>query len=430
MRRTPLAVALLGAVLAAPAAAQERDVELARDDEIAELKRQLGAVLDEVDRLRTQLAVPEERELESAHGLGPAASKVYGATGGISIGGYAEAVFRNRGLDASGDGDDFADMIRTVLYFGYKYGDSLLFNTELEFEHAGTGGGGSVSVELASLEYLLRDELNFRAGLLLVPMGFVNEIHEPPFYYGTQRPSPERRIMPSTWRENGVGIFGALGERTHYRAYVVNGLDAAGFDSSGLRGGRQKGSEALAEDLAFVGRLDFDLTDALRVGGSYYWGNSGHDQRLAGGKLPHTRTRIWEAHGEYRSRGLHLRGLYTQASVGDAGKLSGLLGLAPDRSVARRMIGGYAEVAYDVMPLLRPSSEGALIPFFRFEYLDTQHELASGFARDRRRPRRLFIPGVHYQPHPNVVLKLDYRNIDTWGVNSADEISVGFGVVF
>ncbi len=420
-------------LLAAPSARaqEETDPQIARDDEIAELKRQLDVVLDELDRLKTNMVVPEEPELESSHGMGPAASRVYGSRGGISIGGYAEGVYRSK----SG-GEDIADMLRTVLYVGYKFNDWIVFNTELEFEHAGTGGGGEVSVEFATLDFLLRDELNVRAGLVLLPMGLVNEMHEPPFFFGTQRPEAELRIIPSTWRENGVGIFGSWGETLSYRAYVVNGFDASGFSSAGLRGGRQKGSRAKAEDLAGVLRFDWDPRPGLRLGGSFYYGDSGQeqdfDQPISGltVKLPSTPTRIWEAHGVYQRGPLRLRALYTDARVGDAGELSRALELPGNQPVARHMLGGYAEIAYDLIPWLSPGSEHSLLPFFRFEYVDTQNEVPNGFTRDRRQPRRLLIPGVQYMPHPSVVLKLDYRNIDNWEGSSNDEVSLGFGLVF
>ena len=434
------ATALAGLMLLAPgafAAEALSDRELQQVDEIEELQRQLSVVVDEVGRLRTEMGVPEERALESAYGLGPAASKIYGVGQGLSLGGYAEGVYRNRSADAPGDGEDIADFTRAVLYVGYKFTDSLVFNSEIEFEHASTSENGSVSVEFAALDYLYRPGLNFRAGLLLLPMGFLNEMHEPPFYYGTQRPEPERRIIPTTWRENGAGIFGTLlQERLQYRMYVVNGFDASGFSSSGLRGGRQKGSEAKAEDLSFVTRVDYEPLPGVQLGASYYQGNSGQDQRFtqpvsgATVKLPNVSTRIWEVHGELRRGPLHMRALYTQAHLSDAGELSRALELSNGSPVAERMFGGYGEIAYDVMQILSPDSEKELSPFFRFEYLDTQADIPSGFSRDRRQPRRIYIPGLQFKPHPNVVLKLDYRNIDTWGGDAADEISVGFGVAY
>ncbi len=431
---------LLLAASPAPAQAEDRsDRELRQQDEIDALRRQLAVVVDEVTRLRAEMGVPATEPLEGthgAHGMGPAASKVYGATRGISLGGYAEAVYRNRVGDASGDGDDVSDFTRAVLYVGYKFSDRLVFNSEIEFEHASTSEAGSVSVEMATLDFLLRPELNLRAGLMLLPMGLVNEVHEPPFYFGTQRPEVERRIIPSTWRENGIGIFGDLGEELSYRVYVVNGLDASGFGSSGLRGGRQKGSETLAEDLGVVARLDWHAADGLELGASVYSGDSGHDQMFTQPgmgptvKLPATRTTIWEAHADWRSGPWRARALYAQAHLDDARDLSRDLALASGAPVAEEMIGGYGEVGLDLLQWLSPGSELGLEAFFRFEYLDTQHEVPSGFTRDRSQPRRLFIPGLQFRPHPNVVLKLDYRNIDPFTGNTADEISLGMGLVF
>jgi hypothetical protein len=422
-----LAWGLAGAPGAAEPAreAAPTDAERARDDEIAELRRKLDVVLEEVDRLRTSVAVPEEPELASAYGMGPAASKVYGVSRGLSIGGYAEAFYSNEIGDAVGDGEDTADFLRAVLYVGYKFTPKLMFNTEIEFEHATTEDDvspGSVSVEFASLEYHWRPELGFRGGLLLVPMGFLNEIHEPPFYFGTTRPEVERQIIPSTWRENGAGVFGSLGERVHYRAYVMNGFDASGFESSGLRDGRQNGNEAHADDLAFVGRVDLEPCAGLLVGGAMYSGDSGQDQP----GLPSVQTRIWEAHAQYRNGPLQLRALWSEANLSEAGALS----LANLETIADHMIGGYAEVAWDLLQWLSPGSERSLSPFFRFEYLDTQHEVPNGFLRDRSQARRLFVPGLQFKPHPNVVLKLDYRNIDPLAGTAADELRLGMGLAF
>ncbi len=98
--------------------------------------------------------------------------------------------------------------------------------------------------------------------------------------------------------------------------------------------------------------------------------------------------------------------------------------------VAERMIGGYGEIGYDLMQLLSPGTEKSLTPFFRFEYLDTQNDVPSGFTRDRTQPRRLYIPGIQFKPNPNVVLKLDYRNIAPFSGNAADQLNIGMGLVF
>ena len=148
--------------------------------------------------------------------------------------------------------------------------------------------GGFVSVEFAALDFLWVPEINARAGLLLVPMGFLNEVHEPPFFFGVARPAVERRILPSTWRENGVGVFGTLGESLEYRSYVMSGFNAQNFSDGGIRDGRQQGSLSLSEDFAFVTRLDWtpELLPGFLLGGAVYVGDSGQDVELPGGDCP------------------------------------------------------------------------------------------------------------------------------------------------
>jgi hypothetical protein len=436
MRVAVLALGLLWAATGMAAEESAADRERARDDEIAALKQQLGVVVGELEKLRTEMGVPEDEVLESKYGFGPAAAQVYKLGRGTRIGGYAEGFYRNQIGDAAGDGTDTADMLRAVLYVGHKFTDKLVWNSEIEFEHATTGGAnpGSVSVEFAALDYLMRDELALRGGLLLVPMGFLNEIHEPPFFYGVSRPEVESVIIPSTWRENGVGIFGRIGESLEYRLYTVNGLRASGFTSAGLRGGRQNGNRVAADDLAAVARVDLTPMPGLLVGGAFYRGNSGQDQTgpaVAGSiDLPSAATTIWELHGQYQAGGLHLRALFAQAEVGSAGRLSQALGLATGTPVAERMLGGYGEVAYDILPLVIPGTELAFEPFVRFEYVDTQHDVPTGFTQDGANRRRIWVPGVSFRPHPNVVLKLDYRNIDPLSGEAADELNLGFGVAF
>ena len=109
----------------------------------------------------------------------------------------------------SGKTDTF-DLLRAILYFGYKFDDRFVFNSEIEFEHSTTSESGSASVEFAYLDYLFKPGFNVRGGLLLVPMGLVDELYEPTTFLGAKRPETERRIIPSTWRENGLGAHGSI----------------------------------------------------------------------------------------------------------------------------------------------------------------------------------------------------------------------------
>ena len=193
-----------------------------------ELARRIEALAAELDDLtHGEVAAP----LVSRHGFGPAASKIYGVQEGFSFGGYGEMVYNNfsdsRQDDAPSGARDRIDFLRQILYVGYKFDAHVLFNAEIEFEHASTGKTGEVSVEFAQIDFLLTPEFNARAGLLLVPMGFVNELHEPPIFFGVERPVVERVLIPSTWRANGVGVFGEPQGRAaglQYRAYLIESL--------------------------------------------------------------------------------------------------------------------------------------------------------------------------------------------------------------
>ncbi len=419
----------------------------ARDDRIEDLEAKMEVLVDELSRMREAAAVPEVEGLEPLYGFGPAASKVFHIDRGLSIGGYGEVTYTNfvgdsgagsttsNGVSVSRDALDRADALRLVLYFGYKFTDRIVFNSELEFEHAFVGeetvtsGSGEVAVEFMTLDFLLTDWANLRMGLLLPPMGFINEIHEPPFFLGVQRPETERRILPTTWREVGVGLWGSLGETLHYRTYLVNGFNARGFSDSGIRGGRQNGDRALAEDFAWVTRVDWFPLDGLELGGSVYWGDTGQDQELSGRDLADADLLILEGHAQYRRGPLHLRGLFAVTNLADAGELSLALMRPANRPVADKTLGGYLEVGYDVWRLLF-ASDMSLMPFVRVEYVDTQFKVPRGFTSNDLRSTWLTTAGVNFKPHPGVVLKLEYRNFDPRRGELPDELGIGMGFAF
>ncbi len=203
--------ALLAVTTAKPGSdtAASKTIAASTNGDVTKLERKTDILSQEVEKLRTNLAIPDEVQYKSAYGLGPAASKVYQVGKGLSIGGYGEANYQVT-VDDEKDKKDNADLERLVLYTGYKFTDNILFNSEIEFEHSSTGSGGEVSVEFAALDFVIDPMVNIRAGMVLMPMGFLNQIHEPPFYFGNNRPEVERQIIPSTWREMGVGLFGEI----------------------------------------------------------------------------------------------------------------------------------------------------------------------------------------------------------------------------
>jgi hypothetical protein len=419
---------------------------------IDELEEKVEVLADEIGRLESVFAVPEELELDSFNGLGPAASKVYKRDRGLSIGGYGEVRLRTFHNTDDDDQNDVFDALRAVLYVGYKFNDNWVVNSEFEFEHAGDGGGGSVSTEFLTIDYLWKNEANVRVGLVLVPMGFINEIHEPTFFFGAERPEVERVLLPTTWRENGAGIFGRIADRIEYRAYVINGFKGEDFDSGGLRDGRQKGSRAISNDFAFVARVDVDVVAGLTLGGSVYTGQSGQEDDFTSSiddvarDLPDTQTTIYELHAQYKRHGASLRALWTETFVDEAGRLSRSLDKGyidggggtrvfdptrSDRSIAQHMRGWYVEAAYDVLPWIHESTQMSLEPYVRYEAYDTQRDVSDlRYTRDKSKDIDLIVAGLQFKPIPQVVFKLDYRHFDPADGDRADEVQALVGYVF
>jgi hypothetical protein len=246
--------------------------------------------------------------------------------------------------------------------------------------------------------------------MLLAPMGLVNEFHEPTVFIGTERPVTESRIIPSTWRENGGGVYGAF-DWVAFRAYVINGFDGLDFSSGGLRSGRQKGSRAKATSMAFTGRVDVTPTPGVFVGASLYAGDSGQGQVVVDDTEYGVRTTIFDVHGQAQVRGLDVRGLFARAYVGDAAQLNQVL----DTGVAERMQGAYIQVGYDLLSQTN-SGDIALTPYVRYEQVDTQDRMPVGLARSLSTDNTYVTAGVELKPIPNIVVKVDHA----WVSNDAD----------
>jgi len=398
-------------------------------ESLEELRRRLDILAAEVERLRSE--EPEPVTLTDARrrslGLAPSAAATYRRpTAGVSFAGYGELLAENFAAEnESGAGNaptTRIDLLRAVLYTGYRFNDRFLFNSELEVEH-----GNEIFVEFAYVDYLASDNLTLRGGLVLIPLGLVNEFHEPNVFLGARRPETETRIIPTTWRENGGGVLGTAGPIT-YRAFVTNGFRGAGFDSAGLRGGRQKGVQARAANLAFSGRLDVAAVPGLLAGIGVYTGGSGQEQVVVGGQALTMGTSVVEVHAQGQIRGFDIRTLFAQSSVDDAGAASLALGRPLSAPIAETMQGGYVQVGYDV--LSQRSTDVAVTPYIRYERLDTQHEISPGYARDLTRDGMFTTLGLDVKPIPNVVIKTEYQWITNEAGSGRNQFNLNLGYSF
>lgn len=404
--------ALALALLAAPAFAQD-------DTRLKELERKVEILSKELEAQKTGTSTPEATE--------SGAAKVYASKGGLSIGGYGEFLYQAKEgklQDGTpGVGEKSIDALRLVLYTGYKFNQTIVFNSEIEFEHGGYSDEhpeGEVVVEFAYLDFLLNSAFNIRAGQMLVPMGFINEQHEPPAFLGARRPQVERSILPATWHENGIGVHGELPGHFNYRFYLMNGLRGDKFTAEGIRDGRQAGKEANAQSLAWTGRLDWNPAPGATLGLSFYTGNS--NQTGQGEAL---RTTLVDAHGEWRWRGLQVRGLYAQTRIAEGG-VAAFGSSDPAREVGTRQWGGYLEAGYDVLQ----GSRQALIPYVRYERLNTQAQVIQGISPDQGNDQKALTVGLAYKPIPNAVAKMDYQKLENAARTGQNQFNVAMGFYF
>ena len=355
---------------------------------------------------------------KSYNGMGPAASKVYFSKNPLSIGGYGEMFYANpEGTD------DYADVYRFITYFGYKFNDWIVLNTEIEFEHgADSNDGGKVVVEFFYLDFLLSQEANLRLGHVLVPMGIVNLRHEPTLFNTVQRPEIEKYLLPSTWHENGALVYGRFENADiEYTAGVVNALNLNNDDTktpsgSWIREGRLGSSKDASFDPAFVGRVDYTGINGLMVGASVYYGggsNTKDDTDISG-----LTTTMFDIHAIYDNGPFSAYGLYTQTNLDGAEKLS-------DTAVEKAS-GYYANVSYDISSLV--GLNYTLPVFAQYQNYNPVEKTVDGLNEDEFQTEIVTI-GLNFFPADQVVLKADYAMKE---VNNEDTntFSVGLGFIF
>ncbi len=411
---------------------EQKIAAMQQTPDLAELRRQIEILGQEIESLKTRQTDKAVVADTEQFGLGAAASKIYRTESGLSFGGYGEMLYENFAATTDADvrttNKDKFDMLRGVLYAGYKYNDRVLFNSEIEFEHGNTALGGEASVEFAYLDFMATKNVGIRTGLLLVPMGLVNEKHEPTTYLTARRSFVENAIIPTTWREMGAGAFGEHGPIS-WRAYAVNGIRGDRFTAGGVRGGRQKGANAQIEDVALTGRLDYTPFEGTTVGGSFFSGNTGQGNSV-GGEVVEGKLTMFDLHGEAQFRGATVRALWARATLNDVAQLNALQNLTGNRSIGEELGGWYVEAGYDLSSLLPRFGEASLTPYVRYEQLDTQRSVPAGFSRNPASDINVLTYGIQYRPIPQTVIKWDYQDTDNEAGAGLDQWNIGIGYIF
>jgi len=340
---------------------------------------------------------------------------------GVTIGGYGEVSY-NKTNDLNAE----IDVQRLVMLFGYKFDERVQFVTEIEFEHV-----KEVYIEQAFINYSISPKLNLRAGLMLVPMGIVNEFHEPTTFNGVERPSIDNKIIPTTWREIGIGASGRIDNiGVKYQAYLFNGFLSHDGNSgklkgsNALRGGRQKGAESTMSNLSVAGKLDFYGINGLRLGISGYNGKTSAvdgQNKIPGSEIGVSMVGI---DGRYIYKKFSTRGQYTFASLSDTDLYNDLTG----KDLGSEIYGYYIETAYNLLPIKKKQR---LIVFARYENFDTHHAVESNISKNYEYHRKELTYGFSYHISPGSVFKIDYQNKSTNAPNSSKgQFNMGIGVWF
>lgn len=372
---------------------------------------------------------PGGRALTMGIALAALAASPVAAQERTTVGGYGEVHY----TDPTGPNTPpQVNLTRFVVYLAHTFNDRLAFGSELEVEDAkveGGGSGGEVGIEQAYLDYRFEDWFTLRTGLVLVPVGIINETHEPPTFNGVERPPFEQDVIPTTWREIGLGALGMVPgvAGLSYRVYVLNGLKAEGFSADqGIREGRQEGQHASFANPSLTGRLEW-ARPGLKIGGSFWYGGTANaDSVLGTGSFAAPITLV-SADARYDIGGASFRALVANIEVHDAAAINARFGSA----IGSRIAGGYVEAAYNVLTRLVPTSSQQLNAFVRFERYDTQASVPAGTLQDPTLARRIATVGLSYKPIYNLVFKGDYQLLhNRSGLNEVEVLSLGIGYQF
>ena len=362
-----------------------------QQSEIASLKQQLR---DNDTRLQ-ETEVIAEATISAVEQIAMAPA----ATSKTTFGGYGELHYNSLDRDDSQASKDEIDFHRFVMFTGHQFSENVRFFSELEVEHsiAGEGKAGEIELEQAYIEWDLAGQHRAKAGLFILPVGIINETHEPNTFYGTERNNVEKNIIPATWWEGGAALNGEISPGLFYDIAVHSGLYLAAGEYK-PRDGRQKVGKAKADDMAFTGRLKYTAIPGLEIAASVQVQQDVHqgEGEAIGGTL-------FETHMAWQRDDFQLRALYAQWDF--------------DSAINNIALGADEQSGFYIEPSYRISEKLGL--FARY----SEYDNLAGSAVDTAVEQ--FDIGLNYWLHPNVVFKMDYQNQDTPSKTGYDGFNMG-----
>ena len=337
------------------------------------------------------------------------------------LSGYGQAQVTYDVLQKTGE----ANLTRNVLFVGHRFSNRISLFTELELENAKVSNGnptGEISMEQLFLKFNINTNNYIVAGLFIPRIGIINENHLPTTFNSNERHYVEQLIIPSTWRELGVGIYGQIEKVTglNYSFAILNGLNSASFaHGSGIKGGRYEGNMASASNLAFTGSLLYYVNHFRFQASSYIGGSAGLNKRVADSLMLDygalgTPVLLNEANMQYNgANGIHAKVLIAHVNIPDANSIN----RAYANNTPSEMLGYLAEVGYNLFKPFAKLSSKSMILYARYEYVNLNSKVAENGVEDGLQLKQYGIVGLHYQPLKGISIKLDFTVRNTGQYN-------------
>ncbi len=317
-----------------------------------------------------------------------------------------------------------ANLTRNVLFFGHKFSNTIYFFSEMEIENAKvTGGGkGEISMEQLFLKFNINPSNYVTAGLFIPRIGLINENHLPTTFNGNDRPTVERLVIPSTWREIGISYYGSsINIRgLNYSASIFNGLNSQNFEfGNGIREGRMEGSMAPASNIAVSAALLYYIGHFRLQYSTYFGGSAGLDKiasdslKLNNGMFG-TPIHLNEANLRFSNNLFEFKALIAVINIPNAKKINN----AYHSNMSQIIYGGYFEAGLHLLQMLNNNNKKVLTIFSRIETLDLNYKIPDNAIKDNFQSKLISVSGITFVPANGIAIKADYVWQKTGNYNS------------
>jgi len=344
------------------------------------------------------------------------------------------------------------DLPHVVFSLSYNFGKGWSVSTEIEFEHGGTGStieiedeefgeyeqeiekGGEIVLEQFWIQKRFNNAFNIRVGHIIVPVGGTNQYHIPIEYFTVLRPEESNSILPLTWHETGISLWGKAG-KWNYNVMFIAGLDADRFnDRSWIKDGSGSPYEfKIANSYAGAFRVENRSVKGLQLGLSGYYGHSAKNSLKPDRyKDINGAVMIGSFDATYNDHHVIARGNIVYGHLGDSKRISQINknmsknSPSPRTNVASDALSYFVEVGYDMFSFSPKLKEQKFYLFGHFGYYHSMYDTEEGILKNSRFERYIVSGGINYYPIPQVVVKAEFASrLFNSPYNTENTISLG-----